>query len=135
MSQDKRQKTFYLLGAVLLFAGLGYLLFSGFSQNRIYFLTVGEALNKGLENMGQARLFGVVSNTGLVYDAKHSVLEFHLADKDDSSKLIVVRYQGPVPDTFKPGVEVIIEGQPQGKDFFEAKTLMTKCPSKYKKTS
>jgi cytochrome c-type biogenesis protein CcmE len=46
----------------------------------------------------------------------------------------MVDYSGAVPDTFKPGVEVIVEGgmQPEA-GVFKASTLMTKCPSKYEK--
>ena len=45
----------------------------------------------------------------------------------------MVSYSGAVPDTFKAGAEVIVEGGmgPEGR--FAAKTLMTKCPSKYQK--
>jgi len=38
-----------------------------------------------------------------------------------------------VPDTFKPGAEVIVEGRMEQGGAFNAKTLMTKCPSKYQK--
>ena len=43
-----------------------------------------------------------------------------------------VSYRGAVPDTFKPGAEVIVEGGMAGPQF-AARTLMTKCPSKYQK--
>ena len=43
-------------------------------------------------------------------------------------------YSGAVPDTFKPGVEVIVEGGLDASGgVFNATTLMTKCPSKYQK--
>ena len=43
-----------------------------------------------------------------------------------------VSYRGAVPDTFKPGAEVIVEGGMSDRHF-AARTLMTKCPSKYQK--
>ena len=59
-------------------------------------------------------------------------LSFLLEDKDDKSKTMAVEYGGTVPDTFKEGVEVIVEGGMSG-SVFKAKTLITKCPSKYQK--
>ena len=60
-------------------------------------------------------------------------VSFLLEDKDDTGKTLLVVYRGQVPDTFKAGAEVIVEGgmSPEGR--FKAKTLMTKCPSKYQK--
>ncbi|MDY7002096.1 MAG: cytochrome c maturation protein CcmE, partial [Thermodesulfobacteriota bacterium] len=61
-------------------------------------------------------------------------VKFRLVDKDKQGEYIWVDYAGAVPDTFKPGVEVIVEGDFQGDTgVFRAGTLMTKCPSKYKK--
>jgi cytochrome c-type biogenesis protein CcmE len=55
-------------------------------------------------------------------------------DKKDQTLSLPVHYRGVIPDTFKPGVEVIVEGGlDPGTQVFKAKTLMTKCPSKYKK--
>lgn len=60
-------------------------------------------------------------------------VDFRLEDKDNASQTIQISYSGAVPDTFKAGAEVIVEGGmgPEGR--FQAKTLMTKCPSKYQK--
>jgi cytochrome c-type biogenesis protein CcmE len=61
-------------------------------------------------------------------------IQFSLADKERPGETIRVSYSGAVPDSFKPGVEVIVEGSMQAPDsIFAAHTLMTKCPSKYKK--
>ena len=49
-------------------------------------------------------------------------------------KVIRVHYRGALPDTFEKGAEVIVEGRMEGRDF-AAKTLMTKCPSKYEKSN
>ena len=60
-------------------------------------------------------------------------LMFKLEDKDNSSQIIPVSFSGIVPDTFKHGAEVIVEGKMREDGSFAAKTLMTKCPSKYQK--
>ncbi len=127
-------KLTYGIAFALLLAGVGYLIISGLSTNSVYFLNVSEALAKGLEADEQARLFGRVDPANLRRDAGMTGIEFNLADKDSPGKTIRVSYSGAVPDTFKPGVEVIVEGSMEVRDnLFAAHTLMTKCPSKYKK--
>ena len=118
--------------AFFLFAGaLGYLCYAGFTENSVYFLNVSEARAAAPEKLKQARLFGVVDGQEL--DKRLNAVAFRLLDKDDESMMIPVVYKGLVPDAFKPGAEVIVEGGMNGAGHFDAKTLMTKCPSKYKK--
>ncbi len=134
MSTAKNQKWVYLAAVLLVGAGVGYLLFSGLSQNSVYFLNVSEALAMPADKLSQARLFGNVSAENIERDPSAMGVSFIVLDKDDPSKSIPVRYRGAVPDTFKPGVEVILEGSFAAETrVFEATTLLTKCPSKYEK--
>lgn len=130
--QKKPGKAVYAAAAILLLAGLGFLLASGLSENSVYFLNVSEALAMPAGKLSQARLFGTVDAEGLTGGPGTMAASFRLQDKDDVRKTIWVDYAGAVPDTFKPGVEVIVEGAMQA-DRFKATTLMTKCPSKYQK--
>jgi cytochrome c-type biogenesis protein CcmE len=57
-------------------------------------------------------------------------LRFTIVDLEGDENLPVV-YQGVVPDTFRVGNEVVIEGQLNSDGIFQADTLMPKCPSKY----
>ena len=61
-----------------------------------------------------------------------SELEFRVADREDSSASIRVRYTGEVPDPFADGREVIVTGQvAEGTFVAERDSLITKCPSKF----
>lgn len=138
MQQRAGGSGLYLIAGALFLVGLGYLIFSGISGGSVYFLNVSEALalEPGHEagKLTQARLFGTVAGQDL--QAKTGVLGvvFRLVDKDDPAKTMMVDYSGAVPDTFKPGVEVIVEGSYNpAAHTFSASTLMTKCPSKYQK--
>lgn len=132
----KNNSTAYIVALVLFLGGAGYLVFSGLSENSIYFLNVSEALAMPAEQRQAARLFGTVSEEDLSQAKLGSgeALRFRLEDKDMAGQTILVDYKGAVPDTFKAGAEVIVEGSfsPDGSNF-SAKTLMTKCPSKYEK--
>jgi cytochrome c-type biogenesis protein CcmE len=61
-----------------------------------------------------------------------SLLDFRVADRDDSKASIPVRYRGEVPDPFTDGREVVVTGSVQNGTFLAQRdTLITKCPSKY----
>lgn len=130
----KKNTAVYLVALVLFLGGLGYLLAMGVGENSTYFLNVSEALAMQPSSLTKARLFGKVSDRDLTRAANSRGVRFLLVDKDHPSETIRVDFKGAVPDTFKPGAEVIVEGgvNPASGDF-AAKTLMTKCPSKYQK--
>ena len=129
----KNQKSLYIVALVLFLSAVGYLMYSGLTENSVYFLNVSEALAAPREKLTTVRLFGTVAERDLApLDGARGV-HFRLEDKDNKAQTIVVRYKGAVPDTFKPGAEVIVEGGMEHGGAFNAKTLMTKCPSKYQK--
>lgn len=133
--KKKSSRTVYIVALVLFIVGIGTLLAAGLKQNSVYFLNVSEALAMPAEDMSQIRLFGTVAADNLEYDPQALGVNFLLADSDNPALRIPVRYRGVVPDLFEPGAEVILEGGfiVQESSFFNAKTLMTKCPSKYEK--
>ncbi|AMK12354.1 MAG: cytochrome c maturation protein CcmE [Pseudodesulfovibrio sp.] len=129
-------KIVYAVALVLFLGGLSYLIFSGLTQDSVYFLNVTEALAQDRAEIGNARLFGKVSPANLtVADGKLGA-DFDLVDKMETDKTLRVQFKGALPDTFKEDVEVIVEGRftPDGQ-VFVAKTLVTKCPSKYEEQS
>jgi len=124
----------YLVALVLFLSGLGYLLYSGLGESTTYFLNVSEALAMKPASLSKARLFGTVAAEGLTRPEDNMGVNFLLVDKDQPAKTIRVDFKGVVPDTFKPGAEVIVEGGVNpSSGAFAANTLMTKCPSKYQK--
>ncbi len=128
----KRSRSIYLIAFLLFVGGLGYMIWSGVSQNGVYFLNVSEALAMESNTLQSARLFGTVANDSILRPDDGLGATFTLEDANNKSQTITVAYKGVVPDTFDVGSEVIIEGTFQQNKFM-AKTLMTKCPSKYQK--
>lgn len=129
-------KIVYVVALVLFLGGLSWLIFSGLSENSVYFLNVSEALALEPAKRDQARLFGSVAADNLVRDPQSLGVAFDLRDKFHPEQTLRVEYRGAVPDTFKPGAEVIVEGRfDTARNVFGATTLITKCPSKYKKLS
>ncbi|MSO57683.1 MAG: cytochrome c maturation protein CcmE [Thermoleophilia bacterium] len=81
---------------------------------------------------------GVVALTGLVLgpvsgDPHGEGMRFRLKDiEGTSSETVWVLYQGSVPDLFRAGRHVVVDGSLQGDTFVaESGSMVTKCPSKY----
>jgi cytochrome c-type biogenesis protein CcmE len=130
----KGGKGIYIAALVLFLGGVGYLVATGVTKDSVYFLNVGEALATETSKLKQARLFGNVGPDDIVPAQPGPGVSFTLLDKDNPSKTLRVSYRGAVPDTFKAGAEVIVEGGLDSSgQVFTASTLITKCPSKYQK--
>lgn len=137
----KKSRSPYIIAFVLFLSGISYMVYSGIAQNSVYFLNVSEALAMESNEIGSARLFGMVSRDNLQYADDGLSVKFELIDAEviknipvnvQGRNYIPVSFKGTLPDTFDVGAEVIVEGVMSERGF-EAKTLMTKCPSKYEK--
>jgi cytochrome c-type biogenesis protein CcmE len=71
----------------------------------------------------------VLSLTG---DRNSLVYNFEIESRPPRPHAIMkARYRGLVPDTFKPGGEVVATGKIADDGTLVAETIMAKCPSKY----
>ena len=104
----KKNTCMYLVAALLFLGGLGYLVFSGLSENTVYFLNVSEARAATADKLQAARLFGTVAPDNLLKNVDGPGASFLLQDKDDAGLTLPVVYKGAVPDTFKAGAEFIV---------------------------
>ena len=129
----KKNLCVYLTAFVLLAGGVGFMLWSALSEGSMYHLNVAEAVAMPSEKLKSARLFGVAADD-IVKPENGLGAVFTLRDLEKPELGIRVHYRGALPDTFEKGAEVIVEGRMEG-NAFTAKTLMTKCPSKYEKST
>jgi cytochrome c-type biogenesis protein CcmE len=81
---------------------------------------------------GEVQLAGVVIGpaTG---DPHAGGMRFRLRDiGDKSAKSVSVLYTGSVPDLFRPGRDIVVDGRLRNGTFVaEPGSMITKCPSKY----
>ncbi|MEE8430580.1 MAG: cytochrome c maturation protein CcmE [Candidatus Desulfatibia sp.] len=118
-----------ILISLVVLSVVSYLIYAGVRDTMTYYLTVSEVLAQPSENQDQTlRVGGNVSPGSVQWDPKNLRLLFTIKDEKAS---IAVDYRGVVPDSFKPGVEIIIEGTYTGDGKFKATTIMPKCASKY----
>ena len=125
----KRKK--FLIGGIIVALAVGYLSYAAFTNSATYYYTVSELTEQGSSIYGEnVRVNGQVIPGSIEQESAGLTLRFSIADVEREGSLPVV-YQGVVPDTFKAGSDIVIEGQLSSDGIFKAHTLMPKCPSRY----
>jgi len=121
-----------ILVSMLIVSIVGYLVYTGIRDTMTYYLSVSEVLAQTPDSRNQTlRIGGSVSPGSVEWDPKNLRLQFVIQDNQDDKTGITVDYRGVVPDSFKPGREIIVEGTYTGDGKFKATTIMPKCASKY----
>ncbi len=125
----KRKK--FLIGGIIILLALGYLGFTSFAGAATYYYKVNEVLAKGSSVIGDnMRVEGHVALDSVQRESAGRLMRFTISDNGSGRSLPVV-YSGVVPDAFKAGYDVVVEGSLGSDGVFKAQTILTKCPSKY----
>jgi len=111
--------------AAVLAACIGYLIFSATASNAQYYRTVAEL--KRDPGVGDSRVLGTVQDD---VQRLEGGLEVRFTASQDGASL-PIQYRGQLPDIFKPGIQVVVEGRLEGDGVFHARTLLAKCPSRF----
>ena len=119
------KKRFFIGGVIILIA-IAYLGYTGFKGSTTYYYTISELLEQRSSIEDNVRVTGEVASGSL--ERELGKLSFNISDGVNSLPVV---YNGVVPDAFKAGGNVVVEGQLDSEGVFQAKTILTKCPSKY----
>ena len=120
-------KKLWVAGIVLLGA-VGYLAYAGAQQGWVYYVPVDKFVSDPAQQRHRVRLMGKVAEQDLLIEAAQLRARFVL---EAGGKRMPVSYRGSVPDLFKAGVDVVVEGKLNAAGTFDADVLLTKCASKY----
>ncbi len=127
--KKKKGKSGPIIVSIVILSVVGYLIYAGIRDTSAYYLTVSEVLAEVPESQNQTiRVGGNVSPGSVQWDPKNLKLVFKMGDEKGT---LDVDYRGVVPDSFKPGGEVIVEGKYNKDGKFLATAIMPKCASKY----
>lgn len=126
----------FVLGSLVIAAGLIYLFATGVQQSSAMHLTLPTLMEQlGHKNFNGQRLLqlggGIVVPGSIKWDEYHHRPEFTITDGQHT---LQVRYSGStvLPDTFKDKAIVVLEGHYKpDQNFFDAQVVFAKCPSKY----
>lgn len=122
-----------ILGVVLIAgaAALGATLMTEVEDNTVYYYSVSEAQSAEVRAQPSVRMSGNVVTGTVDRIPEQQFVSFAITDSLGVTAM--VSYTGPIPDIFRDGVEVVVEGRFEN-GVFEASNLLAKCPSKYEKT-
>ncbi len=130
----KKQHRF-VVAALALLGVVGYLMVTGMRDSMIYYYTPDELLAKtaadGTVHDVGVKVGGRVVPGSVRFDQRTLDLRFEVTDIQTGKGRFPVHYQGPLPDTFEEGRDVVVEGRYTQAGLFEATTVLTKCGSRY----
>ena len=119
----------FAAGIAILLGAVVWLGMSGYEEGKSYYKTADEFVKMDLKAQSRRiRLMGDVA-TGSIVRAG-SILSFTVA-LNGASVPVVYRGSDPVPDTFKDGVQVLVEGSIGADGRFAGQKIQAKCASKY----
>lgn len=127
-----KAQTKFVLGAVMIFASVGYLMATGIKDTGMYFLTPSELAvrvndDRSFHDVG-IKMGARVVRGSIERNVETQTITFEITD---GNQAYPVTYRGLAPDTFTDEVEVVVEGRLNRSGTFEATTLLAKCGSRY----
>lgn len=122
----------FAIGVGLVAIALSWLVFAGTRRNLVYYYEVDE-LAAATSIDKDIRISGDVVANSIERDPDSRELRFAISKTEApaGSPSVPVVYRGTVPDIFRPGIQVVVEGRVDEHGTFQAQTLLAKCPSKY----
>lgn len=122
----------FLLAGVAIAGAVAYLVIANTGTSAEYYMTIGELHTCAPScDTRSVRVAGWVVPNTVQRDEKTQVVHFTVSDTQAaSSPSMAVVYGGVVPDIFKSGIQVVVEGHVVN-GVFQASNLLAKCPSKF----
>jgi cytochrome c-type biogenesis protein CcmE len=133
----KRLPLSFLLAGIAVLGAVLYLVYANTQTDAVYYMTVSELKHCTTCAAQSVRIAGYVQAGSIKHDNRTQSISFVIAD---GQQALPVVYSGVVPDIFRAGVQVVVEGYYNGNmtadaQPFQAQTLLTKCPSKFQSGS
>jgi cytochrome c-type biogenesis protein CcmE len=125
----------FFVGLVGVALVVTYLVWTGISDTMVYYLTPTELVAKVSEDPSFHEVGVKVSGKVVPGSYRRGdgefVHHFQVRDIEHSDVSFPVEYREVLPDTFTDDIEVVLEGRFGTDGVFQAKTLLTKCGSRY----
>ena len=126
MDPSRKRKVRFVVAlsvAVLLAGALVYTSFSASSEAR--------TPSQLMSNAEAGKVYKLTGKVEPGYTRKGTTTYFRVRDRAGKGS-VPVSYEGTLPDPFREGREVIVDGKLEGGTFVaERDSLVTKCPSKF----
>lgn len=118
------------VGGLVLAGAVAYLAVAGARSGWVYYVPVDEFEGAAaVPGAGmRVRLTGLVAEEGLEIQPGAMTASFSVMGQ---KRRVPVSYRGVIPDMFKAGAQVVVEGKMGEDGVFQADKVLTKCASKY----
>jgi cytochrome c-type biogenesis protein CcmE len=123
----RRPRWSFIVAGLAVAVAVGYLTVANTSATADYYMTIPQLYACHTCTGRLVRVSGVVQAGSVVRDDQTQVIRFTVTEGRDA---LPVRYSGVVPDIFRPGITVVVEGK-LASGVFQAQTLLAKCPSRF----
>jgi len=118
----------FILGGLAILGAVIYLVYANTQADAVYYFTVSELKHCSICSSQSVRVAGDVQAGTIARNDQLQQIRFTITD---GGHTLPVVYSGIVPDIFRPGITVVVEGHYTGQGPFQAQTLLAKCPSKF----
>jgi cytochrome c-type biogenesis protein CcmE len=123
----KRRRLYLVLGGLLTLGVVSALVLNAMSDSLVFFYSPTELLDKHVPDGRLVRIGGLVEQ-GSVRHQAGGVLDFRVTDGKQS---VAVDYKGGVPDLFREGQGVVVEGALDKDGTFRASEVLAKHDENY----
>lgn len=124
----KRRRLFLVLGGLATLGIVSALVLSAFSSDLVFFYSPTELRAKHVPVGRRVRIGGLVERGSIVHEANGKTIEFRVTDGRND---IAVTYSGPLPDLFRAGQGVVVEGALTRTGGFHAADVLAKHDERY----
>lgn len=122
----------FLFGIAVMLGTIGFLVWTAVDQTKMYMITVSEFLSAGdAYANATVRIAGKVAPGSMQWNGAKRDLQFTIVDMAGQGGEVKVHYTGLLPDMFAEDRDVVVEGPYTASSPFEARSVLTSCPSKY----
>jgi cytochrome c-type biogenesis protein CcmE len=125
MTRKRRRLLFVLLGLSMLTLATALVL-TAFNENLVFFFSPTDLLARPQPPGHAFRLGGLVEQGSVVKDG--ATMRFRITDKKNA---LLVLYRGVLPDLFREGQGVVVEGSLSADGSFAASSVLAKHDEKY----
>jgi len=122
----KQRRLYFVLLGMLALGGAVALVLTAISDSLVYFYSPTDIVTQRIPEGRRMRIGGLVENDSLVKDGK--TVTFKVTDVTNA---IPVSYTGVLPDLFREGQGVVVEGRMEAGGHFKASEVLAKHDENY----
>jgi cytochrome c-type biogenesis protein CcmE len=116
----KRRRMLVVLGGMATLGIVSALVLSAFSDNIVFFYSPSDLKAKAVPDGRRVRIGGLVEPGSVVHESDGKTIDFRVTDGAND---VPVTYSGGLPDLFREGQGVVVEGALAKGDFHAASVL------------